>query len=66
MPEALMGSRPARDPGVRLGPGLWRGAVLRHVVKSASGRKYEVGATEFFVLSQLDGVRTLAEIGADV
>jgi len=60
----LLQWRPRCRPEVRLGPGLLRGATEVHLVKDErSGRRYEIGARESFVLSRLDGVHSLAEIG---
>jgi putative peptide zinc metalloprotease protein len=60
----LLGWRPRCRPEVLLGPGLLRGAAEVHLVKdSRTGRRYEIGAREYFVLSQLDGTHSLAEIG---
>jgi putative peptide zinc metalloprotease protein len=60
----LLDWRPERRPEVRLGPGLLRGAAVVHLVKDGrNGRRYEIGAREYFVLSRLDGMRSLAEIG---
>jgi putative peptide zinc metalloprotease protein len=56
--------RVGRSPEVVLGPGLLRGATPTYAIKDrATGRRYEVGPREFFVLSRLDGQRSLSEIG---
>ncbi|GAA0926166.1 M50 family metallopeptidase [Virgisporangium aurantiacum] len=56
--------RVARDPDVVLGPGFRRGPAVVHMVKNrATGDRYEIGPREYFVLSRLDGRRTLGEIG---
>jgi putative peptide zinc metalloprotease protein len=58
--------RVARGPAVVLGPGLLRGPTLTYAIKDrATGRRYEVGPREFFVLSRLDGQRSLHEIGEE-
>lgn len=55
-----------RSPDVVLGPGLWCGPTLTYAVKDqATGRRYQMGPREFFVLSRLDGQRTLREIGEE-
>jgi putative peptide zinc metalloprotease protein len=62
----LLRQRPARDPAVVLGPVLLRGPKAVHVVRRAGAdRSYEMGVREHFVLSRLDGTRTLAEIGQE-
>ena len=56
--------RVARDPDVVLGPGFRRGPTVVHMVQNrATGDRYEIGPREYFVLSRLDGRRTLGEIG---
>jgi putative peptide zinc metalloprotease protein len=58
--------RVARSPDVVLGPGLLRGATPTYALKDgATGRRYEIGPREFFVLSRLDGHRSLHEIGEE-
>ncbi|UQX05267.1 peptidase M50 [Streptomyces sp. RerS4] len=56
--------RPALRPGVLLSPPLLNGPAVVHLVKDpVSGASFEVGPKEFFLLSRLDGSRSLAEIG---
>lgn len=63
---ALVAQRPARSPALVLGPALLRGSRLRHVVKDASvDRRYELGVREHFILSRLDGQRSLGDIGME-
>jgi ABC-type multidrug transport system ATPase subunit len=63
--NALASAPPARRPDVALGPALLRGPAPVHVVKDPrTGRRYEMGVREHFVLSRLDGVSTLEQIGA--
>lgn len=62
----LVDQRVARAPDVVLGPGLLRGATVAHMVKSrTTGGRFHLGPREFFVLSRLDGRRSLGEIGAE-
>jgi putative peptide zinc metalloprotease protein len=43
-----------------------RGATVAHMVKNrATGGRFQLGPREFFVLSRLDGRRSLGEIGAE-
>jgi putative peptide zinc metalloprotease protein len=56
--------RPSKCAEVKLGPALLRGTRTVHIVLDRRcDRLYEVGARECFVLSRLDGRRTLSEIG---
>jgi putative peptide zinc metalloprotease protein len=58
--------RVLRSPDVVLGPGLWCGPTLTYAIKDqATGRRYQIGPREFFILSRLDGRRTLREIGEE-
>jgi putative peptide zinc metalloprotease protein len=62
----LVDQRVERAPDVVLGPGLLRGATVAHMVKNrATGGRFQLGPREFFVLSRLDGRRSLGEIGAE-
>ncbi|MEV4447192.1 peptidase M50 [Streptomyces mirabilis] len=61
---SLLERRPARHPEVVLGPALRCGPRTVHLVRQrGTGRDYEVGPKEHFVLARLDGERTLADIG---
>jgi putative peptide zinc metalloprotease protein len=56
--------RPSKRAEIKLGPALLRGTRTVHiVVDSRSDRLFELGVREQFVLSRLDGRRTLSEIG---
>ncbi len=56
--------KPARRPELRLSGPLRHGPAVVHLVRDpASDRTYELGPKEHFVLAQLDGTRTLGEIG---
>lgn len=58
--------RVARGADVVLGPGLLRGPAVAHMIKNrTTGDRFEVGPREYFVLSRLDGQRTLEEIGTE-
>ena len=57
-------AKPARRPELRLSGPLLHGPAVVHLVKDpASGRTFEVGPKEHFVIARLDGTRTLGEIG---
>ncbi|MFI8263027.1 peptidase M50 [Streptomyces sp. NPDC085665] len=56
--------RPALRPGILLSPPLLNGPAVVHLVKDpVSGASFEIGPKEYFLVSRLDGTRTLAEIG---
>ncbi|WP_370423451.1 peptidase M50 [Streptomyces sp. QH1-20] len=58
--------QPALRPEVLLSPAMRRGAARVHVVKDpASGKSFEVGPKECFLMARLDGQRTLAGIGEE-
>ncbi len=58
--------RPRVHAAVRLGPGLTDGAAVTHHLKDPrTGWFFRVGAREFFVISRLDGERSLADIGEE-
>ncbi len=62
----LLALRPAVRSEVRVGPPLSRGPRTVHLVKDpVSGRRWEVGPKEEFVIARLDGSRPLADIGAE-
>ncbi|MFF4105019.1 peptidase M50 [Streptomyces sp. NPDC001903] len=64
-PAGLPEHRPALRPGILLSPPLLNGPAVVHLVKDpVSGASFEIGPKEFFLVSRLDGTRTLAEIGA--
>ncbi|MFI5638814.1 peptidase M50 [Streptomyces goshikiensis] len=64
-PAGLLGHRPALRPDVLLSAPLLNGPATVHLVKDpVSGASFEIGPKEFFLVSRLDGSRSLAEIGA--
>ncbi|MFF5180734.1 hypothetical protein ACFY2Q_22120 [Micromonospora sp. NPDC000316] len=59
-------TRPRLRDGVALGPGQWRGEKLIHHVRDAeTGWFYRVGPREHFLLSRMDGTRTLDDIAVE-
>ncbi|MEO3769108.1 hypothetical protein [Micromonospora sp. B9E7] len=59
-------TRPRLRAGVALGPGQWRGEKLVHHVRDAeTGWFYRVGPREHFLLSRMDGTRTVDDIAAE-
>ncbi|GAB3932257.1 hypothetical protein [Micromonospora vulcania] len=59
-------THPRLRAGVVLGPGQWRGEKLVHHVKdSETGWFYRVGPREHFLLSRMDGTRTVDDIGTE-
>lgn len=64
MTTQLLEATPRLRRGLLVSRPLTRGAATVYVVKDrANGKAYEVPAKEHFVLSRLDGVRTLGDIG---
>ena len=62
----LLSSRPSVKPDLLLGPELLRGPSPTHLIKDpGTGRSFEIGAKEFFVISRLDGTRDLDQIGEE-
>ncbi|MEV7090997.1 M50 family metallopeptidase [Streptomyces sp. NPDC093085] len=60
----LLSHRPALRPEILLSPALLHGPATVHLIKEpTAGAAFEVGEKEYFLISRLDGVRTLAEIG---
>ncbi|WP_435735400.1 M50 family metallopeptidase [Cellulosimicrobium sp. PMB13] len=60
----LLDATPRLRPGLLVSRALTRGASTMYVVKDrANGRAFEVPEKEHFVLTRLDGVRTLGDIG---
>ncbi|MCZ7456591.1 peptidase M50 [Streptomyces sp. WMMC940] len=58
--------RPALRPGVLLSEPLLHGPDLVHLIKNTgSGRSFKIGPREHFLISRMDGTRTVEEIGAD-
>ncbi|WP_442812917.1 peptidase M50 [Streptomyces sp. NBC_01343] len=63
-PAGMQEHRPALRPGILLSPPLLNGPAVVHLVKDpVSGTSFEIGPKEFFLVSRLDGTRTLGEIG---
>ncbi|MFD5936878.1 peptidase M50 [Streptomyces sp. NPDC060333] len=63
-PSGMLAHRPALRPGILLSPPLLNGPATVHLVKDpVSGASFEIGPKEFFLVSRLDGRRSLAEIG---
>lgn len=62
----LLTHRPALRPDVLVSPAMLRAAATVHLVKDPrSGASFEVGTKEHFLISRLDGGRSLAEIGTE-
>src|SRR5581483_2205548 len=61
---ALLSARPRLRPEICIGPPLVAGkAVVHHLKDPRTGWYFRVGAREYFVISRLDGERTIADIG---
>ncbi|MFU8874093.1 hypothetical protein [Micromonospora sp. SL4-19] len=59
-------TRPRLRAGIVLGPGQWRGEKLVHHVKDPeTGCYYRIGPREHFLLSRMDGIRTLDDLAGD-
>ncbi len=57
-------ARPALRARVRIGPGLLKGPSVVHIIGDGETQAFlKVGPREAFLMAQLDGRRTLAEIG---
>ncbi|SHM61260.1 ABC-type multidrug transport system, ATPase component [Actinacidiphila paucisporea] len=62
----LLDLRPALRPGILVGPALTRGPAVVHLLKDpVTGVRMEVGAKEHFIITRLDGSRSLADIGTE-
>ncbi|WP_300009603.1 M50 family metallopeptidase [Pseudonocardia sp.] len=62
--ELLTTTRPCLRPEIVIGPATMRGAgVVHHVKDRRTGSFFQVGPKECFLLSRLDGTRTLTDIG---
>lgn len=60
----LLALQPRIRPEIRISRPLLRGTAPVHLLKDpASGRRLTVGAKEHFIISRLDGTRSLAEVG---
>ncbi|MFC9328560.1 peptidase M50 [Kitasatospora sp. NPDC057015] len=62
----LLALRPRIRPGVRISRPLRRGTATIHLLlEPGSGRRLEVGVKEEFIITRLDGARSLDEIGEE-
>ena len=62
----LLRLRPERRPDLLIGPAVLRATAEVHPVKDpVSEARYELRAKEYFILSRLDGQRSLGDIGQD-
>lgn len=62
----FLASRPRMRPDLVAGPRLVRGAARIHLLKDPrTGRRLELGPKEHFLITRLDGSRTLEEIGGE-
>ncbi|MFI9613374.1 peptidase M50 [Streptomyces sp. NPDC052023] len=58
--------RPRLRPDILLSPPLLRGPATVHLIRDpADGSSFEVGPKEYFLISRLDGERSLEEIGGE-
>ncbi|MFI6266590.1 hypothetical protein [Micromonospora sp. NPDC051006] len=59
-------ARPRLRAGVVLGPGQWRsGKLVHHVKDRETGWFYRIGPREHFLLSRMDGTRSLDDLAAE-
>ncbi|MFE3162476.1 ATP-binding cassette domain-containing protein [Streptomyces sp. NPDC059224] len=64
--DVFLATRPRVRPDIVAGPSLVRGAARIHLLKDPrTGRRMEVGPKEHFLITRLDGTRTLEEIGRE-
>ena len=64
--DAMRAARPKIDPAVRIGPGLWDGDRRMYTIHDPrTGWYYRVGGHEHFLISRMDGERTVDEIEDD-
>jgi putative peptide zinc metalloprotease protein len=62
----LLRLSPRARPDLLIGPAVLRGtSELRPVKDPVTGARYEMRAKEYFVLSRLDGRRSLGEVGTE-
>ena len=60
----LAHAQPLRAPEIRIGPAMLHGTRTVHLVKDPrSGRFFQIGPKERFIVERLDGMTTLSEIG---
>ncbi|MGW6743144.1 peptidase M50 [Streptomyces sp. NPDC055025] len=65
-PAGFLAHRPALRPDVLLSPALLHGPATVHLIKDPEGgAAFEVGVKEYFLISRLDGARSLGEIGEE-
>ncbi|MEW2475903.1 M50 family metallopeptidase [Micromonospora gifhornensis] len=61
--QAATWARPRLRPGIVLGPGTWRdGKLVHHVKDPETGWFYRVGPREHFLMSRMDGTRSLDDL----
>lgn len=64
--DVFLAARPRVRPDIVAGPSLVRGAARIHLLKDPrTGQRMEVGPKEHFLITRLDGTRTLEEIGRE-
>lgn len=65
-PEAFTAYRPRLRPEVLISDALLHGPDTVHLIKdTGSGQSFKVGTKEHFLISRMDGERSLEEIGAE-
>lgn len=65
-PDAFTAYRPRLRPEVLISDALLHGADTVHLIKdTGSGQSFKVGTKEHFLISRMDGERSLGEIGAE-
>jgi len=61
--KALRDARPQLEGTVRIGPGLWEGSSRKYVLHdSRTGWYFRIGEYEHFLVSRMDGVRTVDQL----
>lgn len=61
--KTLREARPQLEDAVRIGPGLWDGGSQRFVLHdSRTGWYFRIGEYEHFLVSRMDGVRTVEQL----
>lgn len=61
-----LAARPRLRPEVVLGPAVRRGGqTVHHMKDTRTGRFFQIGPRELFIISRLDGHATLAKIGTE-
>ncbi|MFD7610781.1 peptidase M50 [Streptomyces sp. NPDC059828] len=65
-PSAFTAYRPRLRPGVLISDALLHGRNTVHLIKdTGSGQSFKVGTKEHFLISRMDGRRSLEEIGSE-